>query len=67
MGIADKKRVDLFQNEPSTTKAVIAARADSEIRLLMPLQGAPMMKVAVESSIWLGRALLPHPKVHSSQ
>jgi hypothetical protein len=53
IGKADRKRVVLFQNGPSIRKAKIAARADNEIRLLMPLQGAPTVKLAVEISIWL--------------
>lgn len=52
IGKADRKRIPLFQNEPFTRKARIAARASNEMRLLMPLQGMPMVKLAVGSSIW---------------
>ncbi len=53
IGTADRNRNARFQNGPLIMKASIAARANNEIRLLMPLHGVPMAKLALGISIWL--------------
>jgi len=61
MGKAERKMTVLFQEELFTRKARIAARVSRETRLLMPLQGAPIVKLALVSSIWFPVAITGIP------
>ncbi len=66
IGKDDRKRIPLFQSEPFTRKARIAARASNEMRLLMPLQAMPMVKLAAGISIWFPVIMTGTPNKNSA-